>query len=180
MTGWRLTELRLGVGLGLLMLALQPWQQQLMVRLDRPDWRWLSGHLVHANLWHLAENLLGLGLLLLLFGRAYRPHVWVVSSLLAMLIIDVGLAWRGQLQSYYGFSGCLHAGFVLGVWSLPWPSRLGLMAVLLVKLLAEQYWGSPMTAWIGPVALDAHWLGAGAGMLAGLLFSLLQAPRNRA
>lgn len=148
------------------MLCLQPWQAELMMQVQQPDFRWLTGHWVHANLYHLLENLLALWLILALFAGYATTGLWLILMFGAIGMIDLGLYVGSNLQAYYGFSGCLHAWLVFGSFSylIQAPARFyGLNGLLLVKLLAEILWGSPSAALIGPVAIQAHWLGALAG-----------------
>jgi len=137
-------------------------------------WRLLTGHLVHGSWQHTWLNLAGLGLIASLFRGTYAPVHWCWIGLSSALCIDLGLLWlMPQLQWYVGLSGVLHGGLAAGAvaWWRMEDGRLAaaLSAVLLGKLVWEQWQGAlPLSGELN-VIVNAHLYGATGGLLAGLL-----------
>lgn len=140
-------------------------------------WRLISGHIVHLGWKHVLLNLAGLGLVILLFPREYRPGQWLVLTLVCVAAISAGfVVLRSDLSWYVGLSGVLHGFFVAG--AIRWISRREpegyvLAAFLVGKLVWEQLNGAlPMSVSSsgGPVVVDAHLYGAVAGAAVALVF----------
>ena len=134
-------------------------------------WRFVTAHLVHLSLEHVAVDVLALVLLWMLFGRDYSPRAWLLVLAGAAAAIDLGL-WVADstLIWYVGSSGVLHGVFAAGVAAhLRRGERDGwlLGAMLVAKLIYEQSVGAlPLVP--GPVVVDAHLYGALGGALAAL------------
>ena len=130
-------------------------------------WRLISAHLTHLGWSHLGMNLLGLGLIWTLFGKAYDNTHWIVALLIGALGTSALLLWLNpQLRWYVGLSGVLHTLFILGCLADVQQKRRGSWVLLLAitaKLLYEQMAGplpgSESTAG-GRVIVDAHLYGA--------------------
>lgn len=159
---------------------------------DRPliargeGWRIITGNLAHTNRWHLLLNLSGMWVLYSLF-REYLAG-WRLPILLLALGMAVGLGiwwWCPQTRWYMGLSGALHGLFVWGaIQDIRHRRHSGWLMLLGVgiKLWMDFYY----SAGLGPVAtligarvhIASHLIGAGAGLLLGLLPALrLSKPR---
>lgn len=139
-------------------------------------WRLAGGHFVHLNTAHALLNAAGVVLLALVLGREVPARDWWRITLVAPLLISLGL-WLGQpgLLAYVGFSGVLHALLYYGVLRLlPLAPALALPVLLL--LVGRQAW--EQTAAYDPdylrglirgrVMPDAHLWGAVTGSAFGL------------
>lgn len=135
-------------------------------------WRILTGHFLHTNHWHLAMNLGGLALIMLLHGAYYRAFQLWIHILLGCILIGLALLfWSPQISIYVGLSGWLHALLVCGCcidiqrqWSSGW---LILIAVF-GKVGWEQWQGASqdvVSLIDADVAIDAHLYGAFVGLL---------------
>ena len=142
-------------------------------------WRLLSAHLVHLGTAHMLLNVVGLGLLYLLFAPLLTLSSWALGTLLSALAVSLGLLVASpEISWYVGLSGVLHGLFAVGLVAMSRSERrlaIGLAAGLVVKLIWEQLAGpvpgSAMTAG-GPVVVDAHLYGAIGGWLASLVLRL--------
>ena len=145
-------------------------------------WRLVSGHLVHLGWGHFLLNLAGLLLLLDLT----RDWLGLPRALLVLIVsmasISAGL-WYAypDIAWYRGLSGALHGLWAAGaVAGMRQGSRIAraLAAILALKLLAEAL-GLDLLQHDFPVLHQAHWLGAGGGLLAALAH-LRRPDENRA
>ncbi|NJN52323.1 MAG: rhombosortase [Gammaproteobacteria bacterium] len=76
---------------------------------DGQLWRLFTGHLVHANAWHVIINLTGLLLVILLFGNILNSLRWCALMGVAAVSVSVGLLLTAVWpQTYVGLSGVLH------------------------------------------------------------------------
>lgn len=150
-------------------------------------WRLVTGHLVHADVPHLAWNLAGLGLVWFLFARDYAARQWLAILAASTVAIDLGfLLFEPDLAWYVGFSGVLHGCMAAGLvaWLRTGRDVLGvLVAVLFVaKLVWEHWFGAlPFTAASIslPVIYQAHSYGAAGGALAGIAIRLRRRRPDR-
>ena len=139
-------------------------------------WRLVTGHLVHADLPHLAWNLAGLLLIWFLFARDYPAGQWLVILLASAVAIDLGFLFlERDLEWYVGFSGVLHGAMAAGL--IAWlraardPLTLLVGMLFVAKLAWEHFYGAlPFTAGSMslPVIHEAHTYGAIGGALAAL------------
>lgn len=138
-------------------------------------WRLVTGHLVHADLPHLAWNVAGLLLVWFLFAREYTVGQWLVVLLASTLAIDIGfLFFERDLGWYVGFSGVLHGTMAAGLvaWLRSARDRLTVLVgtLFVAKLVWEHLHGAlPLTGGSisVPVIHDAHTYGAiGAALVA--------------
>jgi rhomboid family GlyGly-CTERM serine protease len=152
--------------------------------LDGQWWRLVTGHLVHADAWHLAWNVLGIVIVWGLFAREYRLRDWLLILLASTAAIGAGFLWlEPQLEWYVGFSGLLHGAMAAGLVAWLRTARDPLTALVAVLFAAKLAWehshGSlPFTsATLSlPVVHQAHTYGA----LGGLLAALVLRPSGRA
>ncbi|PJG58669.1 rhombosortase [Aeromonas cavernicola] len=148
-------------------------------------WRIITGNWVHTNVWHLLLNLAGLTLLYGLF----RDYLGQSRLPLLMLLLGsaVGLGiwwWCPQTQWYMGLSGALHGLLVWGaIQDVHHQRRIsGAMMLLgiMVKLAMDLYQAGdgPVAQLIGArVHIESHLIGAGAGLILGLLPVSLSRPQ---
>lgn len=135
-------------------------------------WRVLTGHLVHVGLAHWLLNAAALCVVQHLVGWPLSSSNWSIYSIAICLLISACLWWLSpELQWYAGLSGLIHGQLVLGallIWSRQVLAMSVLLAVIAVKLGLEAWQGAPQSTQelIGsPVAVQAHWYGAAAGLL---------------
>ena len=152
--------------------------------LDGEVWRLVTGHLVHADLGHLAWNVLGVLIVWGLFARDFTVRQWVViliastaATSLGFLLLEPGLEW------YVGFSGVLHgcmaAGLVAWLRSVRDPLTWLVAGLFAAKLAWEHSVGVlPFTggSLSIPVVHEAHTYGAVGGLLAATLLSVRTRP----
>jgi rhomboid family GlyGly-CTERM serine protease len=139
-------------------------------------WRLATGHLVHADLAHLAWNLAGLLLVWWLFAREFTPRGWLLILLASTAAIDLGFLWfEPGLEWYVGFSGLLHGCMAAGLVAWLKSERDALtatVAALFAAKLAWEHFCGPVPFTAGslslPVVYQAHSYGAIGGALAGL------------
>jgi rhomboid family GlyGly-CTERM serine protease len=146
--------------------------------LEGEVWRLVTGVWVHLTWAHLAMNLVGLALVLVLFKKKAQPLsvlglVATIGTLSHLLLLAyTGLSWG------VGLSGALHGLFVYYTLSHAWPQARHFALILLVglglKLLLEAVLGSSASTWLGgqPVALPLHWAGSAAGLITAAMLAL--------
>ena len=146
-------------------------------------WRLVGAHVVHLDLRHLLFNLGGFVLLWLLFVREYRALQWLAILLCTMLAVDAGL-WFGSpaVLWYVGASGVLHGLWSAGGWAQcrrGAPGTLLPLALLLLKLVAEQWSGGSVVVGGMPVVVQAHVYGAVGGLILPVMWQLAGSRRAR-
>jgi rhomboid family GlyGly-CTERM serine protease len=147
-------------------------------------WRLVTAHLVHADAAHLGWNLLGVGIVAVLFARDYAPRQWLVIAAASVAAIDAGfLLLEPQLEWYLGFSGVLHGLMAAGLVAWLRSSRdpfAWFVTALFVAKLAWEHWAGPLPFTAEslslPVIHEAHTYGAVGGALAALWF-VYRSPR---
>ena len=129
-------------------------------------WRVITTHWVHVGWVHLALNLLGLAICVLLAHPRWSLKRWIVQSLVMGLGISVLFTLLNpELNWYVGFSGILFGLYFLAAWDLFARDRLiaVLMGAAVVgKVLLEQLtpYDVDSSELIGaPVIVDAHLYG---------------------
>jgi rhomboid family GlyGly-CTERM serine protease len=182
------TKIYAALALSMIVLALIPdnWQTALQYQRSALEqgqlWRALSGHLLHANHWHLLLNLAGLLLVLLLHGRYFCARQLLLQWLVFALAISALLyLFSTNIYSYVGLSGVLHAMLTLGaIKDVQQREHSGylLLAGLLAKVAYEQWQGpdAELASLIGAdVAIDAHLYGVITGLLLALALKAAKA-----
>lgn len=146
-------------------------------------WRLITGHIIHLNNMHLLLNMLGVGLVLMLFDNLLAIWQWLVVLLASALIISLLIYLNlPQVQAYVGLSGVIHALYALGTVQLlnqPKERNFAIILMLMVtlKLLTENVGqGISFTADMigGRVLFQAHIYGALAGLFLGAMVILLK------
>ena len=147
-------------------------------------WRLVTAHLVHADLAHLAWNVLGVVLVWWLFTDEYSAVDWLLIMVGSTVAIDLGFLFAmPKLDWYVGFSGVLHGLMAAGL--LSWLLRVRdplttiVTALFVAKLAWEHLVGPlPFTArsMTLPVIHEAHSFGAIGGAATA---AALQAIRRR-
>ena len=149
-------------------------------------WRTLTGHLVHLGWGHLWLNLAALLLIAWLFDGLLSWQEWLVSTIAAALVIDLGLfVLDPRVVWYVGLSGVLHAVVAQGaIRLLSERAVFGgvLIAGLVIKVAWEQVSGampfSESTSG-GPVVVAAHLYGAVTGVAVAWVFATVRRRRTR-
>jgi rhomboid family GlyGly-CTERM serine protease len=137
-------------------------------------WRLLTGHLVHGSWQHTWLNLAGVAVIVGLFRGTYSATQWCWIALASIACIDLGLLLlMPQLQWYVGLSGLLHG--LLAAGTVAWwrvearPLAAALSAILVGKLIWEQWQGAlPLSGDLN-VIVNAHLYGAVGGLIAGVV-----------
>ena len=136
-------------------------------------WRLLTGNFLHLGWSHLVLNLAGLALIWLFFGERFNARQWLLVIAITTLATGIGLLlFTPRVGWYVGLSGALHGFFIAGCVAeirLKLREGYGLLALIIVKLLWEQ-WQGPMPGTSamagGEVIVDAHLFGGIAGLAA--------------
>ncbi|OOE41623.1 rhombosortase [Salinivibrio kushneri] len=149
----------------------ETWMWQRSALISGQWWRFVTGNLVHQNLFHLLVNMAGLGV----FGLVFYRHIsaGTLVSLILWLACVVGLVmWWGPYQQYMGLSGVLYGLFMFGGLStIHTPSGKCIALVTGIKCVADALLGQalPMRAALG---IDIAHLAHGGGILGALVFFL--------
>jgi len=152
--------------------------------LEGEAWRLVTAHLAHADAVHLGWNLLGVGIVAVLFAHDYPLRQWLVIAAASVVAIGAGfLLLEPQLEWYVGFSGVLHGLMAAGLVSWLRGTRdpfSWFVTVLFVAKLAWEHWAGPLPFTAEslslPVIHEAHTYGAVGGTLAALWFGC-RSPR---
>tara|TARA_R110002126_G_scaffold262148_1_gene405013 strand:+ start:695 stop:1300 length:606 start_codon:yes stop_codon:yes gene_type:complete len=140
-------------------------------------WRSVSGHLLHANFYHLLLNGGGL-LIIMLLHASYQRKLSLHWQLLFSALFISGLMYffQPEVQQYVGLSGVLHGILFFGaLLDIKTGKTGGLLLTLgiLAKVAYEQYQGpDPELGQLinATVAIEAHLYGViGGAILFGLL-----------
>lgn len=142
-------------------------------------WRFVTGHFVHLDASHLALNIAGLMVLWLLVGPVWRTRDWAAICTGVMVAISAGLLLVPALEWYVGLSGLLHGMLAAGAVGLWREWRTG-SAILILFLVSKTAWEAAFGAATGVDAVvEAHWLGAAAGVLAGIMSAFVRRGGER-
>ena len=150
-------------------------------------WRIFSGHFVHLNLIHTAMNLGALCILVMMFWKDMSYCADLITLLFSIFGISVGLYFlHPELSSYVGFSGVLHGLFLYYfLKTLPQNKVIAAVSVstVIAKIIWEQSpWGDTSeTAKLigGSVATMAHLYGGICGLLAGIVYLILNTRSSK-
>lgn len=143
------------------------WQRNALI--SGQWWRFVTGNLVHQNLFHLSVNMAGL----VVFGLIFYRHInaSTLAWLLLWLACVVGLVmWWGPYQQYMGLSGVLYGLFMFGGLStIRTPSGKCIALITGIKCVADALLGQalPMRAALG---IDIAHLAHGGGIMGALVF----------
>lgn len=136
----------------------------------REPWRLLLGHWLHPTWAHLGLNTVALAGWLVLWEETVSRRIAAIA--ITCLLTGAGIVAISPRTEIVGLSGALHglyaASAVAGLGQQKARAvSLVALTILSVKLLAENVLGPSATTetFIGmPVATEAHWIGAAAGL----------------
>lgn len=142
--------------------------------LDGEYWRFMTCHFVHVDMKHGFLNGLAVLLCLWIF-HTLRFSDWVFLTLSSALFISIALfVINPSILWYVGFSGVLHAWFAAGALAMILNGErilgIGLLALLFIKLIWEQYTGLRILSEDALVITEAHLYGAIFGLIYAALF----------
>jgi len=159
-----------------------PEAQQSLIRYDRRAilsgewWRLFSGHFLHLGWIHLALNLAGLMMIMVLFWRYWTTSRFLLMFLFSLLAVNMGLWWFATpVQWYVGLSGVLHGLLIAGALFSYRDERWFAITMIVIvsgKLAWEQVTRSSAgTAELigGNVLFDAHLYGFTGGLLSAMM-----------
>lgn len=167
----------LALGMVLLYAVYGPMAEALVFDRDAiaagEAWRFVTGHLVHADPVHLVANVGALFILGTVFETVLRLRAAIYWGMvgLAMMAVDLALwTWVPTLDRYCGFSGVLNAYFIVAVYAL-WrdsgDSLLRLIAIGGLAKIAVETWAGvavfPLSSL--PSVTEAHFAGFVAGLM---------------
>jgi rhomboid family GlyGly-CTERM serine protease len=140
-------------------------------------WRAVTGHWVHLGHTHLAVNLAGLALIVLIAGQWLGGGGLLLATLLGVVSVPAGLyVLDTHVLWFAGLSGLIHAiwaaGALRGILAYRSLAAWGFLALLAIKVIAEIQAGAhPALAELigGEVIAQSHWYGAAGGVLAAVL-----------
>lgn len=159
------------------MLALQSVQPTLLYQresiLAGEAWRLWTGNFVHTNINHLALNLAGFWVFLLLCGQNLHLKFLIFSIIFCAFIVGTGLfLLNPQIIWYAGFSGIQYGLFLAGgiVLIIEGDKIYGSALLILVigKMLMDAFTPTEQLSQSlieAPVIHQAHWHGAVAGTI---------------
>jgi rhomboid family GlyGly-CTERM serine protease len=165
------------------------WQPELAAH---EPWRAFTAAFVHWSEAHLIGNLLAAAVVAALGRAGQLPLRATVAWLVAWPLTQCGLLLQPALAHYGGLSGVLHAGVAVGTLWLVVQSTghaqarqrgvaAAMLCGLLVKVLLEEPWGTPLrssSGWDIAIAPLAHATGTGAGLLCASLALLSARPQS--
>lgn len=131
-------------------------------------WRLLTGVLVHLSWGHALANLLGFGLWLRLEGLANFAlglRQRLVFAVGAAVVVQTAMLAGTDYAWCAGASATLYGLFTFTSLRCGW--RGGVMLAMLLGWLVA---GPQMLEYSFPVAVQAHWVGVAAGVVAAALF----------
>lgn len=181
------------VGMALPALALLPLNH-LDWRFDRDAilagewWRLVTGQWLHLGPGHLLLNLVGLGLIAFVVGRALPWLGWIIVLVISVLSVAVGLlVLHPDVTAYMGLSGALHGLLAAGALVLLFAPQGGsakrsdrleggvLLALVLAKVVVESVFDRSAGSEVivgGEIIYEAHALGILGGVLGSMVWLL--------
>lgn len=152
-------------------------------------WRAFSAAWVHWSERHLVANLIGTVVVAALGLVARLPTRAALAWAAAWPLTQLGLLMQPALAHFGGLSGVLHAGVAVAALWLVCRRRglhrfiaAGIGAGLLMKVLLEEPWGTPLrdvAGWDIATAPLAHASGVAAGVICAALALVLEAGQSR-
>ncbi len=164
----------------------------LLFRYDQYDvtqgelWRIISAHFTHRTWEHFGLNMLGLGILSVLFAQVATWSRWLIIFLFSSLFCSVGFyLFGGPNYAYVGMSAVLH-GVIIAYAFLDFKHfKIGNL-ILIVGALAKVLW--EQSPWYveassdfigGRIAIESHLYGAISGLILGIAFVLWDKTFNK-
>ncbi len=139
-------------------------------------WRFITGHLVHSNGWHLLLNLASLIMIGLLFNHHLSITFWFIVFVVSAFLISAAYFWYAPEFDYYvGLSAVLYAAIIIGA-LLDLKEQPLIAAIILIvvtgRVIWQQYAGSVdgLAEIIDSrVAIESHLFGIISGYLIGMI-----------
>lgn len=150
-------------------------------------WRILSAHFTHSTWNHFFLNMLGLGIMAVMFAQVATVFRWIAIMLFGSLFCSLGFFLFGADDyAYVGMSDVLH-GVIIAFAFLDFKHfKFGnfiLITGTLGKVIWEQtpYYVETSGEFIGGrVATESHFYGAISGLMMGLFFLWLEKHKQTA
>ncbi|RUO23284.1 rhombosortase [Aliidiomarina iranensis] len=172
-------------------LLLAIWQLQPMwMAYDREAmlqgqwWRLLTGQFLHLSFAHALGNILGLGVVWLLFADHWRGwrFVWLVP--ICVLGSNAGMLFHPQIENYVGFSGALYGLIAFGA-LMDWFHRIpygGFITLGLTAKVSYEYFLQPIEFLalndLSLLAVEAHFYGVLTGFCMAFIIYLLNSGKS--
>lgn len=143
-------------------------------------WQLVTGHLVHADVGHLAWNVLALLVIGTMLERRSRP-AWLAAFVIGLMAVNSFLlSGLSSVQFYVGLSGLLNTFLFVLLWQLrrEQPFVTGAVAIIaVVKMIVEVTTGqSLVTAIAWPPYAEAHVAGAVGALIYVYMSALCKRP----
>ena len=150
-------------------------------------WRIISAHFTHSTWNHFFLNMLGLGIMAVMFAQVATVSRWISIMIFSSLFCSLGFFLFGSDDyAYVGMSDVLH-GVIIAYAFLDYKHfKLGnviLITGTFAKVLWEQspYYVESSGEFIGGrVATESHFYGAVSGLILGLFFVWREKHKQKA
>lgn len=142
-------------------------------------WRFLTGHLVHSNTWHMLLNLSSLVFIGLLFSSLLSGVVWALAFLFCSLLVSA-CYWfiTPEFKIYVGLSAALYGVIIIGALQDLRENKMiagALLVIVTGRVIWQQFDGASDSLAVmveSRVAIESHLYGISAGYLFSLLHYL--------
>jgi len=150
-------------------------------------WRWLTSNFVHFGWAHSIVDALGFALVSIVFFYSISTKRYLGLLLFCCLAVGIFISILSPDILYYaGLSGAIHGLLIAGCFyatHFPLWKRLIILIITIGKILQEQLPGYDINPVANimpvPIAIDAHLIGAIAGLLFFLLDTFFMQPLRR-
>jgi len=150
-------------------------------------WRFITAHFTHSTWNHFFLNMLGLGIMAVMFAQVATLSRWLIIMIFSSLFCSLGfLLFGGDDYAYVGMSDVLH-GVIIAYAFLDYkyfkPGNFILITGTFAKVIWEQspYYVESSGDFIGGrVATESHFYGAISGLILGLFFLWLEKYKQKA
>ncbi len=170
--------------MSILLIFMQFFQKNLLFLRENIQqgelWRIWTGNLVHSNYYHLALNLAGFWVFLLLFKEVMNSTKLFITLLLLISGVGIGLyIFNPELYWYAGLSGALYGLFIVGAFyaliDKDYLTGLSIIIIIPSKIIWDYVHNSGQSNadLIGvPVSTDSHIYGIATAFIIGVFILL--------